>query len=139
MSVVLNPYLNFKDNAREVITFYQSVFGGELTISTFGDLGAPVEPDEKDLVMHSDLVADNGLRIMAADTPSHMEYKPAAGFAVSLSGEDEATLQGYWDKLADGGTVGMPLEKAPWGDMFGMCTDKFGTPWLVNITAPAEA
>jgi PhnB protein len=112
------------------------VLGGELNISTFGDLGAPVQEDEKQLVMHGDLIADNGLRLMAADTPSHMEFKGHEGFNISLSGDDEATLRGYWEKLSDGATIGMPLEKAPWGDIFGMLVDKFGVSWLVDVTGP---
>jgi PhnB protein len=140
VAVALNPYLNFRGNAREAMTFYQSVFGGELTINTFADLQAPVEESEKDKVMHSDLVAENGLRLMGSDTPGYMEYEPGRNnFSVSLSGEDEAVLRGYWDKLSDGGTVGMALEKAPWGDTFGMCIDRFGVSWLVNITGPGAA
>jgi PhnB protein len=137
MAVQLNPYLNFRNNAREAMEFYHSVFGGELTSNTFAEFNAPVEDAEKDLVMHSQLVADNGLVLMAADTPSHMEYNPGSNFAVSLSGDDEATLRGYWDKLSDGGNVGMPLDKAPWGDTFGMCVDRFGISWLVNISPTA--
>ena len=57
---------------------------------------------------------------------------------MSLSGDDETQLRGYFDKLADGGMVTMPLEKAAWGDMFGMCTDRFGIRWLVNVNAPKE-
>jgi PhnB protein len=133
MGVTLNPYLNFKDNARAAMEFYKSVFGGELTVSTFADLGAPVEEHEKELVMHSQLEAPNGIVLMGADTPSHMDFAEGRNGSVSLSGDDEPTLRGYWDKLAEGGEVGMPLEKAPWGDTFGMCTDRFGVPWLVNI------
>lgn len=139
MAVQLNPYLNFRDNARAAMEFYHSVFGGELTSNTFADFNAPVEDAEKDLVMHSQLVADNGLVLMAADTPSHMEFNPGSNFAVSLSGDDEATLRGYWDKLSDGANVGMPLDKAPWGDTFGMLVDKFGISWLVNISGPTAA
>jgi PhnB protein len=73
---------------------------------------------------------------MGSDTPSHMQYTPGTNVSLSLSGEDEATLRGYFEKLSDGGSVTMPLEKAPWGDMFGMCTDRFGTQWLVNVSAP---
>jgi PhnB protein len=79
------------------------------------------------------LETDGGLVLMAADTPSAMPYKRGDNHWVSQSGEDERELRGYWDRLADGGTVIMPLEKAPWGDTFGMCTDKFGVSWLVNI------
>ena len=135
MTVQLNPYLNFRAEARAAIEFYHSVFGGAVQISTFASFGAPVDADEPDLVMHSELVGDDGFTLMAADTPRHMEYRPGGGFAVSLSGDDEAKLRGYWDKLADGATVTMPLDKAPWGDTFGMCVDKFGVNWLVNIAA----
>jgi PhnB protein len=132
MGVTLNPYLNFKDNARQAMEFYQSVFGGELQLNTFADLGAPVEDNEQDLIMHSQLES-SGIVLMGADTPSHMEFSEGRNGAISLSGDDEATLRRYWDGLSAGGTVAMPLEKAPWGDTFGMCTDKFGVTWLVNI------
>jgi PhnB protein len=132
MGVTLNPYLNFKNNARQAMEFYKSVFGGELQVSTFAEFGAPVEDDEKELIMHSQLEAD-GLVLMGADTPSHMEFSEGRNGSISLSGDDETTLRGYWDGLSAGGSVTMPLEKAPWGDTFGMCTDKFGVVWLVNI------
>jgi PhnB protein len=54
--------------------------------------------------------------------------------AISLSGDDADALRGYWDKLTAGGNIQMPLEKQMWGDTFGMCADKFGLPWMVNIT-----
>jgi PhnB protein len=132
MPVLLNPYLSFKDTAREAMTFYQSVFGGELTLSTFGDFQASQDPAEQELVMHSMLQAPNGFVLMGADTPGHMEYKPQAGVSVSLSGDDEGALRGYFDALSEGGTVAVPFEKAPWGDTFGMIVDRFGTTWLVN-------
>lgn len=137
MPVSLNPYLNFRDNTREAMEFYHSVFGGKLDMQTFKDLGASQDPSEDNLVMHSQLEGDNGLVFMAADTPSRMEYKPGTNFSMSLSGSDEPVLRGYFEKLAEGGTVTMPLEKAMWGDTFGMCTDKFGIGWLVNIAGNA--
>jgi PhnB protein len=129
----LNPYLSFRDTAREAMDFYHSVFGGELTRSTYAEGQASDDPAEADKIMHSQLVSDNGLVLMAADTPSGMDLDKGNHITVSLSGEDESELRGYWDKLTDGGTVTMPLEKAPWGDSFGMCTDRFGTDWMVNI------
>lgn len=135
MSVRLNPYINFRDTAREAMEFYQSAFGGELTLSTFAELQASDDPAEQDKIMHSMLETENGLVLMAADTPNRMEYTPAAGISVSLSGDDEGLLRGCWDKLTQGGTVHHPLERAPWGDTFGMCVDKFGISWMVNIAA----
>ena len=135
MTVRLNPYLSFRDNAREAMTFYQSVFGGELTVSTFADLHASADPTEQHKIMHSQLETPDGLVLMGADTPEGMEYRPQAGVSVSLSGDDEARLRGYWERLSEGGTVTMPFEKAPWGDTFGMCVDRFGTSWMVNVAA----
>ena len=135
MASKLNPYLNFKDSAREALQFYQSVFGGTLTLSTFGEFGMPHDPEEKDNIMHGQLETDSGYTLMASDTPRAMGYAAPAGFSVSLSADnaDEAELRGYWDKLSEGGQVQMPLDKAPWGDVFGMCVDRFGISWLVNI------
>jgi PhnB protein len=73
---------------------------------------------------------------MAADTPPGMEHHPGTNIAVSLSGDDADELRGYWDKLSQGGTVSVPLEKQMWGDEFGMCTDRFGIGWMVNIGQP---
>jgi PhnB protein len=133
MTVQLNPYLSFQDNAREAMTFYQSVLGGELTMSTFAEFHASDDPAEQDKVMHSHLESADGLVLMGADTPARMEYRPQAGVSVSLSGDDEAKLRGYWEGLSEGGTVTMPFEKAPWGATFGMCVDRFGTSWMVNV------
>jgi PhnB protein len=134
MPSTLNPYLNFKDNTREAMEFYRGVFGGKLDVSTFSDNNASPDPSEANKVMHAVLEAPNGITFMAADTPNSMECKPSAGFAMSLSGENEDELRGYFDKLSEGGMVTMPLEKAVWGDTFGMVQDKFGVSWLVNIS-----
>ena len=133
MQTQLNPYLSFKDNARQAMEFYQTVFGGKLTISTFKEFHASQDPSEDELVMHAMLVADNGITFMASDTPNRMEYRAGTNYSMSLSGDNEAELRGYYEKLSAGGTIAMPLEKAIWGDTFGMFTDKFGVAWLVNI------
>jgi PhnB protein len=135
MNSQLNPYLSFKDNARQAMEFYKSVFGGELTVSTFKEFHASNDPKEDNKVMHAMLKAPNGIVFMASDTPNHMKYDPGTRISMSLSGDDQRELTGYFEKLAAGGTTMMPLAKAPWGDTFGMCADKFGVPWLVNITA----
>ena len=74
---------------------------------------------------------------MASDMPPGMDYQPGNTISVSLSGDDDDRLRGYWEKLAAGGTVTMPLEKQMWGDEFGMVTDRFGVDWMVNITQSA--
>ncbi|WP_446215072.1 VOC family protein [Micromonospora sp. IBHARD004] len=135
MASRLNPYLSFRDNAREAMEFYREVFGGNLTLSTFGEFGNP-EPELADKIMHGMLETDRGYTLMASDTPPGMEHRPGNNIAISLSGDDADELRGYWEKLSGGGTVQMPLEKQIWGDEFGMCVDRFGINWLVNIAQP---
>lgn len=134
MPTRLNPYLNFRGSAREAMEFYQTVFGGELNLNTFAEFGASDDPAEKDQIMHGQLESPSGLTLMGADTPASMSLNVGDNISVSLSGEDEAELTGYWDKLAVDAQNTMGLNKAPWGDTFGMLTDKFGINWLVNIS-----
>ena len=136
MATKLSPYLNFNGNARQAMEFYHSVFGGKLQLQTFGEMHSPVAASETNDIMHSELAADNGILFFGSDTPSHMTYQPGTNISMSLTGENEAELRGYFDKLAAGATISMALEKAPWGDTFGMLTDQFGVAWLVNITGP---
>lgn len=135
MASRLNPYLSFNGNARQALEFYTSVFGGELTLSTFADFGAQDSPDA-DRIMHGQLETDAGYTLMAADVTSDMEYQGITGISVSLSGDDGDILNGYWEKLSASGATTMPLQKQVWGDEFGMCTDQFGVSWLVNISQP---
>ena len=139
MGTTLNSYLNFRGNARDAMEFYKEVFGGTLTISTYAESHASTDASEDALVMHADLEGPDGIRLMAADVPNRMEFHAGNNFSLSLSGESEDALRAYFDQLSSGGAVTMPLEKAPWGDTFGMCTDRFGTQWLVNVNAPKEA
>lgn len=136
MQTTLSPYISFKDNARQAFEFYQTVFGGELEVHTFGEFHASDDPAEQDKVMHAMLTVSNTLQFMGADTPNAMEYHKVEGFSVSLSGENTSELRGYWEKLNADGQVTMPLEKQVWGDEFGMCVDKFGISWMVNIHTP---
>jgi PhnB protein len=128
----LNPYISFDGDARPAMEFYKEVFGGTLALNTFGESGAADTP-QADNIMHALLETPSGFTLMAADTPPGMEYSKGGNFSVSVSGDDEAELRGYWEKLSAGGTVSVPLEKQMWGDVFGMCTDRFGIPWMVNI------
>jgi len=130
---LLNPYLGFRDTAKQAMEFYRSVFGGELTLSTFGEMHASEDPAEQQKIMHGMLTSPSGLVLMGADTPNRMNYTPGDNYSISLSGDDDAELRGYWEKLSDGATITAPLTQAPWGDAFGMCTDRFGVNWLVNI------
>ena len=134
MASRLNPYLNFNGDARQAMEFYAEVFGGDLQLSTFAAYGGTGA--DADRIMHALLATTAGFTIMASDLTSDMGFEPMAGSAVSVGGDDADELRGYWDQLSAGGAVQMPLEKQVWGDEFGMCTDKFGIPWMVNITQP---
>ncbi|MBW0102821.1 VOC family protein [Pseudonocardia sp. KRD291] len=132
MASRLNPYLSFRDDARPAMEFYREVFGGTLTLSTFGEFGND-DPAVADKVMHAQLETPSGYTLMGADTPPGMEYTPGSSITVSLSGDDAEQLRGYWKKLSASGTVTVELEKQMWGDEFGACVDRFGTAWMVNI------
>ncbi|MFE6685831.1 VOC family protein [Streptomyces sp. NPDC057743] len=134
MASRLNPYLTFGGDARQAMEFYKEVFGGTLELKTFGEFGQAGAPGA-DKVMHGMLETPSGFTLMASDTPPGMTYTSGDSFAMSLSGDDDAELRGYWERLSAGGSVAVPLEKQMWGDTFGMCTDRFGVRWMVNIGA----
>jgi PhnB protein len=129
----LNPYISFAGNAREALEFYKSVLGGNLRLNTYADIGGETSPADADKIMHGMLETERGFTLMGADTPPGMEHQPGNNFSISLSGEDAGELRGYWEKLSADGTVNVPLEKQMWGDTFGMCVDRFGISWMVNI------
>ncbi|SFV32782.1 PhnB protein [Devosia crocina] len=133
MNVRLNPYIGFRDEAREALAFYHSVFGGELSMMTFAEGGMPHDPAEENRIMHGQIDAPNGMTLMISDTPSGMDMQAGSNISISLSGDDVSLLRSYWEKLVADGQVSMPLETAPWGDMFGMLSDRFGITWMVNI------
>jgi PhnB protein len=135
MTSQLNPYLTFNGNAREAMEFYHSVFGGQLRTNTFGEFGSS-DPAIADKVMHARLTTDRGYILMASDTAPGMPYNPGNTVTCSLSGDPGEGLEEAWEKLSDGGTVSMPFEKQMWGDLYGMCIDKFGVPWMVDVVQP---
>jgi PhnB protein len=137
MTARLNPYLVFRNQARAAMEFYRDVFGGELRVDTFGKFGDPDAPTA-DLILHSVLETPSGFTLMGGDLPPDVEYQPPGSVSISLSGPgstDGDELRRYWQRLSDGGTVTVPFAKQPWGDEFGMCTDKFGVHWMVNVGA----
>lgn len=139
MSVILNPYVSFQGNAAEALEFYHGVFGGDVQSMKFGDMPDMPgnDPALADQVMHGQINGDNQITLMASDLPPSMG-QPKNG-TISLSGDDETILRGWWDKLAEGGTVTLPLNQAPWGDSFGQLQDKFGVDWMVNIAGGQQA
>jgi len=129
----LNPYLNFSGTASEAMEFYKSAFGGTMTMMTYKDGGMPHKPEEYGKIMHAMLETPGGITLMGADVPEGWENVIGTNVSISLSGDNDEELTGYFEKLSQGGTVQEPLKQAPWGDKFGMFIDKFGVRWMVNI------
>jgi PhnB protein len=129
MTSNFTPYLSFKDT-RGALNFYQSVFGGEVTINTFGDYNVPDAPS--DGVMHGQLTVDGKPLIMASEAwDGQYDIK---GFSISLSGNNSEELRGFYEKLSKGGTISQPLVKSDWGSEFGIVIDQFGVSWMFDIS-----
>ena len=133
--VTLNPYLSFRGQAREAMEFYRSVFGGDVTVMTFGEFGEAPAGVDADHVMHGQLETPMGFTLMISDVPGEMDLTVGNNITISLSGDDGDVLRGYWERLSADGKVTFPLAKQMWGDEFGQCDDRFGISWLVNISA----
>lgn len=129
----LAPYINFAGRAREAMEFYQHVFGGQLQLFASSEQGSPRPAEAGDRVMYARLDAD-GVVVIASD--GHPSYPAAVGENIGLhvAGADEDRIRSIFDRLADGGTVKMPLTRAAWGTS-GWLQDRFGINWNVNIEA----
>ena len=132
MGVTLNPYLHFDGEAADAIALYADVFGGTTSVMTFAQMG--MEGPDANKVMHGQLETDRGITLMVSDMPPGESRQRGNDMTISLSGDDEPTLRGWYDRLAASGSVGTPLEKQMWGDLYGDCTDRYGVRWLVNIS-----
>lgn len=135
MKPTLTPYLNFNGQTKSAMEFYQSVLGGDLKMQTFAQSGMEAAtPEEKDRIIHADLSNDT-LSFMASDGDSKHPVHMGDNIHMSIVGTDEALLTKYFNGLAQGGKVDMPLKKQFWGDIYGQLTDKLGVHWMVNISS----
>lgn len=135
MTVTVTPHLNFRGDARAALAFYHAVFGGELTIATYSDMGGD-DATVADHVAFGQVVAENGFRIMAYDAYPHLDWDRGRDpFFVSLRGTDAEQLRRCWDGLADGAAVRQPIGPAPWAPLYGQLTDRFGITWVLDIAA----
>jgi PhnB protein len=128
--MAFQPYLNFGGNCREAFERYHEIFGGDLTILGMADMpDAEVPEDQKGLVAHAALVIGDDV-LMASDAlPS--DFQGARDMYVNYSVDDTAEGRRVFDALADGGEVTLPFEPSFFAEGFGICRDKFGTPWMV--------
>ncbi|WP_328391904.1 VOC family protein [Nocardia sp. NBC_00416] len=137
----VNPYLMFNGKAEEAFTFYQSLFGGELQLIRFGDMGEGANlPDEaKSLVAHTALPLNGTDQIlMGSDCPpgQTVEVPARPNFTVCLEVSSTDEAERVFDALATGGTVDMELAKTEWTDLFAMVTDRYSVPWMIDYSAP---
>jgi PhnB protein len=136
------PYLAFAGNCREAFTRYQQIFGGELVLLSFADApadaGPPPSGAPSDAIMHAALTSTDDL-LMGADDPSGNFAGTVQGMCVNCSVQDAGTAKRVFDALAEGGEVQMPLGQTFFASAFGMCIDRFGTPWMVMAEMPVTA
>ena len=129
--MAFRPYLFFGGNCREALTSYQQVFGGELTLLTMKDVpGETPPPDQADMIIHAALMIGEEL-LMASDDPMTNPFGPVQGMMVSYDAADPADAKRVYDALAEGGNATQPLTATFFSEAFGMCTDRFGTPWMI--------
>ena len=133
------PYLAFSDNARDAFTRYAEIFGGEAVVLTGADAPADagMPPEMKDAVIHAALTLPDGSLLMGADDPTGGFDGKNQGMCCNYSAQDVADAKRVFVALSDGGEVQMELSESFFSPAFGMCTDRFGTPWMV--VAPQEA
>ena len=134
MSVTVVTHLNFRGDARAALEFYQSVFGGDLTIVTYESMGSVEDPSQANQVMWGQVAADNGFRVMAYDVQPSRSWDPGENpFYVALRGDAPEEITVLWEKLSAGATVLVPLAPAQWGPLYGMLKDRFGVTWVVDV------
>ena len=140
MSINAVTHLNFRGNARHALEFYQSVFGGDVSIVTYKDVGNVQDPSEADQVMWGQVAADNGFRVVAYDVPSRLPWNQGENaFFVSLRGETAQEITAYWEQLSNGATIVQALAPAQWAPLYGMLKDQFGVIWVVDVVSQYNA
>lgn len=133
MTINVTPHLNFRGDARDALEFYQKVFGGELIIASYADMGN-TDPATADHVTFGQVTADNGFSVMAYDVYPHLEWERGQDpFFVSVRGNAPEEIQGYWDRLIDGAEVKQPIGPSPWAPLYGQLTDRFGVTWVLDV------
>jgi PhnB protein len=140
--MAFRPYLAFAGNCREAFTRYQEIFGGELVLLGMNDAPADAGPPpaavNADAVMHAALTSGDDL-LMGADDPMGNFDGTVNGMCLNCSVSEAAEAKRVFDALSDGGQVQMPLGETFFSPAFGMCVDRFGTPWMVMVETAVGA
>ncbi len=135
--MAFRPYLAFAGNCRDAFTRYSEIFGGDLVLLTGADLppDAGPPPADPDLIAHAALMIGDDL-LMGADEPSGEFGGAVRGMCVNYSAPSPAEATRVFDALAEGGRVQVPMGETFFSPAYGMCTDRFGTPWMVMVDGP---
>jgi len=134
MAITTTTHLNFRGDARAALEFYRSVFGGELTLVSYGDAGVPDVPAEQ--IMWGQVQGDEGFHLMAYDVPANLPWDQGVNsFFVSVRGKSAEEITTYWKGLAEGATVVQDLGPAGWAPLYGMLKDRFGVVWVLDVSA----
>lgn len=154
MTLTATTHLNFRGDARAALEFYQSVFGGHLVVTTYGDLGMPTDAPGADSVVFGQVSTADGFRVLAYDIPGQTGGSPDntgstrrengvtitdQPFFISVEGGSLDEVQGYWDKLSASASIVEPLAASAWSAGFGMLTDRFGVTWILGVAAEYAA
>ena len=140
MALTLNTYLSFDGNCEAAFRYYEDLLGAEMeTFIPFRDspVSKDVPADWQDKVMHASLRV-GALRVMGSDGMPGQPWPGILGLSLSLNVTEVAEARRLFKALADGGRINMPLEKTFWSPGFGMVTDRFGVPWMVNVDVPPQ-
>lgn len=133
-------HINFRGNARQALAFYHAVFGGNLTLVTNGEGGAPHTPEEADQILWGQVADGQGVRVMAYDVPSSLPWAPGQNaYFIAVEGDTAAHVTAHWNKLAEGAAIVQPLAPAQWSSLYGMLTDRFGVAWALSVAQPQAA
>ena len=136
MTVQATTHLNFRGQAREALSFYKTVFGGEQTVVTYEEFGNVQNAAQAKDVMWGQVATEYGFRIMAYDVQPEKAWNPGENaFYVSLRGDAADKITAYWEKLSEGATVLQPLGPAAWSPLYGMLKDRFGITWVIDVMA----
>lgn len=134
MTIQTVTHLNFRGEAREALGFYQSVFGGRLSLFTFADAHAVTDPAEADQVIWGEVASEDGFHVMAMDVPTSRDWDPGTiPVFVSVRGDDADRIRAYWDGLSTGATILQPLGPASFSPLYGMVRDRFGVTWVIDV------
>jgi PhnB protein len=140
MTLNTTPHLNFRGDAREALECYRSAFGGELVVTTYGDMGAAEDPSEAGNVVWGQVAAPSGFTVMAYDVPASRPWSRGEDpFFVSVRGDDAEEVAAAWKGLAEGATVIQPLGPSPWAPLYGMLRDRFGVTWVLDVLGAPES